>query len=186
MLPPGEVGLVGLEAGYRVVPDAPFRSTAAKAGRPMTAHDLGGPALLLPLLYRVDRDWSVLIEGGYGIDRYEIAHEGTVDLRTATLHAGVQRAIDFGSDRFEPFFEAGIGYYLSTFTTRDGAGPAHTLEANATGGFLGAGVRVALTADLGLTVEDRYAFAFVGLQGVGDSSVGGNTTALGLYYVWRN
>ncbi len=181
-LPPAGVGLVGLSVGYRMVPDAPFAATAAKAGRPMSSHAFGAPTALVPFSYRGDGGWSLVVELGYGSDHYQLADAGAVDLQTVTLQAGAQWAFDLGLDRLEPFAEAGVGYYLSTFTA---SGGPQNVEANSSGGFLGAGLRYALTDEVGLTLEERYALATVNLAGVADASVGGDTVALGMYYVWR-
>ena len=191
LLPPAETGLVTVLGGVRFVPQAPLESSAAKQGWAVVGRAPVTPAVLVPLSYRVDREWSALIELGWANDGYRLRPaEGTATselaVQTVGLLAGGQRAFDLGWRRVEPYLGFGVGYYLSTVRLTGSLGelPKH-VEAHAAGGFLSAGLRIGLGGGWSAVVEERYAFAVTGLGDFGALTVGGNTVALGLSRVWR-
>lgn len=184
-LPPAEVGLLGVSAGVRFMPQGAMESAALKAGRPLLSRSLPPPALQVSSAWRVDREWSVYFEGGWGLDNYAFGDGSTLGMQTINLQLGGQRSFDFGWQRVEPYLGVGFGYWLSTATTKVEGEQKKSLEAHASGISLTAGLRYALTSEWGLAIENRFGFAAAGVAPFGAVTVGGNTLALGLWYVWR-
>lgn len=185
-VPGPKIGLVGLGAGLRLIPQTALFEDSAKAGHVFASRQPGAPAAILPLSYRVDREWSAAVEFGYGYDHYAFTDQTSIELHTVTLLIRGERSFDVGVPWFEPYLCFGAGYYLSTAVVDPGEATPRSGEAHATGLFLGLGARLALTADLGLFLEDRFALATTGIAGYGPLAVGGNLAALGFYHAWRN
>jgi hypothetical protein len=189
-LPRAGHGTVGVLAGWRIVPDPGLVTDAAKIGRVVRPDLDGGFALAVPFTYYMTADTDIAIEAGFGTVRHrygtpadaplEAPGPGALDLTTFTLQITAHYTLgNWGP--FAPYAGGGFGYFLNTATD---AG-RYVGELNATGLHLAAGTRVAMGGGFGLFVEDRYAFAWVPVSGVGTASVGGNTLWAGVYYGWQ-
>lgn len=185
VVPPPGVGLVGVGVGVRYVPQSAIVTEASKNGHDLAARSGFGPAALLPFSYRVDKDWSVGIELGWGTDELPFVDGSKIAVQTIPLQIKGERSVDFGLPGLELYGALGTGYYLSTAVVTSPESKRKSAEAHAAGGFLAIGARIALTADVGLVPELRYAFAVTGVEGYGALTVGGATATLGLYYAWR-
>jgi hypothetical protein len=172
-------GTVGVFAGWRLVPDPGLIAEAKQNGRTLSAHLDGGVAFAVPFTYFPTADVDVSIEAGYAAVRHRYTEGGALDLNTFTLL--VTSHFTFARlGPVAPYAGGGFGYYLNT---AHDAG-RYVGELNAAGLHLALGARIGLGAGFGLYVEDRYAFAWVPVNGVGTASVGGNSIFAGLYYGW--
>lgn len=185
---PVEKGFIELRGGVRLTPQGTFEKMLADRGYKLHS-TLVTPAVIFPLGYRVNRDWSAALEFGYGAGQYELVDSAgvasAVRSSTFTIQIVGQWVPPVEWGRLEPVFGIGGGYYLSTIKNADRRIDGANTEANATGAFVSAGLRWAATRNIGLSIEDRYAFAVAGVGNLGRLNVGGNTASLGLYYVWR-
>lgn len=187
VVPPPGLGFVSALAAYRIVPQADFVAALARINHVVASRAFGGPAGLLPLAYRVDAEWTAEFTLGYGTDRFLFSDQTELSIQTATITIGGQRGFDVGIPWLEPYVGFGIGWWLSSVsdTSPERVGQASS-DRHTTAGYVSAGLRVALTPDLGLVLEDRFAYAEIPMPGLGIAQVGGNSAALGLYYVWRH
>ena len=176
---------ISLTGGLRVIPQADLSASLASFGLALQSHQLLQPAAGAALLWRFAADWSVGTEFGYSPDRYWLTDGSAVVVQTLMIQAVLQWSPPLGWSRVEPYLSAGVGYFLSGVSRPGAFGQAGSAEADGNGEFAAVGVRVALTTKFGLTAEERYAFAYAPLGPLGNASVGGNTVAVGLYYVWR-
>jgi hypothetical protein len=183
-VPPPETGLVAALGGYRIVPQGDFVARLGAQRFDLVSRPAGLPTVLVPLSYRVDREWVAEFALGYGADQFRFSDGSQLGLGTASLTLGGQRLFDVGVPWLEPYVGFGVGYWISSITG-DRVESGSQREGAATGGFVSAGLRAALTPELGLVLEDRLAYAELALPGLGIAQVGGNSATAGLYYVWR-
>jgi opacity protein-like surface antigen len=190
LLPGPKTGTIAVAGGVRMTLPFGFLRSADAAGYPLASHTVG-PALVLPLGYRIDKEWAVNIDFTYGLDQFNFAASdgkppSSLRAQTFTLQIGGQYTPQVGWGRLEPVFGFGVGYYLSTLTSTDSALSLKSTESNATGFFVSVGLRYALTSQVGLNLEDRFALATAKAGAtLGDVPVGGNTASLGMYYAFR-
>jgi hypothetical protein len=177
---------VSVAGGLRVVPQLNLAPALGNYGLELKHHDLAQPAASAALSWKFADDWTAGTEFGFSPDRYALVDGSAIVVQTFMLQAVIQWSPRFGWSRVEPYLAAGIGYYFSGVSRPGAFGQEGTAEADAAGGFAAVGVRIALTTKFGLTVEERYAFAYAPLGPLGSASAGGNTVAAGLYWIWKD
>lgn len=195
LLPGPETGLITVLGGVRYVPQGPLQSSALKAGWKSVDRWAVTPAVAVPFSYRVDADWTALVEFDWSTDQYRFRNDtppenasadGRFSLHTAAVLIGGQRTFHLGWRRIEPYLGFGLGYYLSAVKLEGSLGALpKQFEAHTGGGYLAAGLRIGLGGGWLAVVEERYAFATAGLADFGAVTVGGNTVSLGVGRVWR-
>lgn len=195
VLPGPETGLITVLGGVRYVPQGPLTASALKAGWKPVDRWAVTPAVAVPFSYRVDAQWTALVEFDWSADEYafhnddppeKASAEGRFAVNTMALLIGGQRSFDLGWQRVEPYLGFGLGYYLSTVKLKGSLGQLpKQFEAHTGGGYVAAGLRIGLGGGWLAVVEERYAFAIAGLADFGQVTVGGNTVSLGVGRVWR-
>ena len=186
---PEKTGFIEARGGVRITPHGSMQKALEGNGLGVQPR-LVTPAVLIPLGYRVDRTWAAAIEFSYGNGHFALTDLKTglgSTLRSTTLGLQIvgQWSPNLGWERLEPFLSFGGGYYFSTLASDAGQLSEALGETNTTGFFAGVGLRWAATKPLGVVMESRYALAVAGVGKVATINVGGSTTSLGLYYVWK-
>jgi hypothetical protein len=165
-----------------VVPQLNLTKSLESYGLTVADHVLPQPAGMAEFFYHLPDDWAAGIDLGYSTDKYVFTNHSYIQVGTLSAHIIGEWVAPIPSSLVAVYVKAALGYYFSSLS---GSGTTSTVASNA-GGYLAVGARLALVPKFGLSLEERYAFAFETLQQLGFASVGGNTVALGLYYVWTD
>jgi hypothetical protein len=165
---------IGLQGGYRYVPNGRFAELAGEAGHPLATPSLGGPAVLGVFGYRPMETLEVALELGWVFQRFHFEDGQTMQLNQLPVSFALRWA-PWPGTAF-PYLVGGAGYFLNFLS----GGPAGSLESHAAAPFGGAGVSFELADRVSAFAEYRFSVARVEVTGLGYLHTGGNLFMLGI------
>ena len=163
---------IGLKMAYHLFWSQGLLAHGEDHGLPnLTANDLSGPGIELD----VDFDWGSYLILSMTVGAYQgISTENNIDLYTA-YGLGTVKIIN--RTQYADYYTGlGLGVYYGNMEAGD------TVDSLKPGVHVLVGIRIPLTSQVSLLLEDRVAFSQKAKGGFKDMNLGGNFALLGCSY----